>query len=270
MGRTRGVCEYCGMAVKEELTEAESSSNAKNREFLDAIDTAVHCISTADYSSAIKYAKKAEDLLSNDPAPHMVLFVSYLDSDFKKARSANSIANSMRGQKESIAITDSQYQNMMAMFANNYLEERVKDLRRSFQAIRKMGPDDIENIRSYEHRKRLEDYYGIPELKETMENVAEQCIGHCESELRLTGQADPTSWESIRKAHDRNLFLVVSSVFLDPGLAPRGISYAERYDGAINLKWEPMAKNGQIDADKARLKMFRSESRACLDWLRDL
>ena len=267
-GKTRGYCEYCGMMVKEEMSEAEAARSERNGEFLEAVKASMSCIESNDYESAIKYADKAMESLSTDPAPSLIKFVAYLDSDLKKARSAYSVGHNLLDQRQSVAMDDDQYRSVLNAFVRNYLAARAKDINRSFLALRKMGPDDLQNIRNYEYRKKIEDYLGFPEVKEAMCQAASDCIDECEGNLKLSGSLDAGSWTSLKGARDRDVFRVLSTVFIDPTVAPRVTNYVQRYVDGMGLKWESMAKSGQINASKDQIKTYRYESEVCLKWLR--
>ena len=266
-GRLYAVCEYCGTQVKQTLSESEARESSNDKSFIDAISAAIHSIEGKDYAGAIKYADKAEDIKASDPAPSRVKFIAYLPTDFKKAASQYRIAVSRRAEKDSVAMSDEQFMAVLGVFCRNYLEDRDKDIRRMVTTMGRIGPQDIENVRVYEFRKRGEDYETIPELKQAMEATAEQCLSECESSMSNAGRMDGSGWKDLMDARTRCLYRLATILFVNKALASRSAECISKYDRAINQKWEPLVKSSSMGADKRDLKNFRAESSAIFNWV---
>ena len=265
-GQAFAVCEYCGTQVKQILTEGEINKVAKDKGFVDAITAAVHCIESKDYKKAISLADKAEEMDASDPAPAMIRFIAYLPTDFKKAASNYKIAGSLGRAKESAALTNDQFMLALGILCRNYLDDRDMDIRRTVTTMGRIGPQDIENIRVYEYRKRGEDYETIPELKEAMVRTAEDCLKECEDSMPSIGQMDQVGWKKLMDARRNTLYRTVTILFMDRSLASRSESCIRKYDTAISMKWESMARSIP-DIDKRALKNYRIEADACMNWV---
>jgi hypothetical protein len=261
-GKLFTMCDFCGTQVKQQLSETEFKSVEKNSEFASVISAAVHCIYSDDYDGAITYADRAATMLPGDPAPSQIKFIAYLDSDFKKAVAQYKIATDMRSREESVALTDEQYRAALAAFVANYLAEKDQDLKRMFSNMRSVSASDIENVRAYEYRKKIEDFKSIPDLDEAIAFEADACMTECEQAISGIGD-DQEKLSELRK---NNFFKVVSAVFIDPSLSDRAKACLTNYDNVAKKK-----SGGGLfgrGGSKVDTKQYHAESEVCLVWLR--
>ena len=265
-GKRMCICEYCGSPVKEELSEAEIVSVEKNKEFVDAIKAAIHCISTRDYETAREYADKAAELLHDDPAPLMIKYVSWLEADYRKATSFLAIANSKRSAGESVAISNDEYNALLSMYVMNYLTEKEADLKRMFASMRKVKPADIQNVRQYEHLKRIGLYVSDPELKDALMKTSEEFLSECESKLPSSYQLGPSEWSSLVDIRDNYLFKLSAVLFISGTYSQRCNQFLTKYSNAVNQKWESAFKSGAVSGDKDAIRNYRAEADSLIAW----
>jgi hypothetical protein len=267
-GKSSGICEFCGGQVHRNLCDSEFASMKKNQEFIDSIRASIHCIQNRDYETAIDYAEKASKLDSTDPAPMMIKYISFLGSDFRKATSFSAIAKSMMKDGGSEALTQDEYKELLAVFTYNYLYEKDKDLKRVFANMRKVRPDDIQNVGRYERMKRIEDYFTDPELKDAMITACSDYVKDCEDSMKVTGELSQSNWDELTEIRNHRLFTVSCTVFVDPGLSGRVTQYVQKYRSALNQKWEPLFKKGTVNGSKDQVNVYRYEADSILSWLR--
>ena len=263
-------CEFCGGQIREELSDVGIANLEKEKNFADTISASLHCIASKDYEGAINYADKAQDIIANDPAPQYIKFIAYLPSDFRKATAAHKIAESMRGERESVAMSDEQYMNAIVTFANNYIDDRERDFKRMFATLRKMTRDDLQNVRTYENNKRLSDYYTIPELKEGFQTAASEILKESEESMRVTDQLDQSNWNAIKDVQSNHLFKVAGTIVVDTSLSPRALEYMKKYGHALDMKWEKALKKDIAGGSKDDVRNYRGECAMFVSWLNNV
>lgn len=264
-GKSMCFCDYCGGQVKLMMSEAEVARDEKRQGFVDAIKASIHCIRSKDYKTALEYADKASELAKNDPAPMLIRYVCWLESDFKKAASFRSIAESMRAEKESVALSDDEYKVLLGAYVRNYISERDSDLKRMFMTLKKVKPADIQNVNNYEHLKRLNQYFTDDNLKEAFTITASQCLDEYEGALNQANQLDQESWNALQRIRNEDLFKAAGVLFIDPSLKQHVVQYFQKYNTAINQKWEAAFKKG-VSGDKSTVKVYRDEADSLLSW----
>lgn len=268
-GRVMCFCEYCGGQVKLQLSEAETAREERSKGFVDAIRASIHCIRSSDYKKAMEYADEAEKIEKNDPAPMLIRYISTLSTDYKKATPYLSIAKSMRSEAESRALSDEEYRQLLSIYVLNYLSDRDQDFKRIFMTMKKVRPADIQNVNNYEHLKRIDSYYADADLKEAFMSTSSEYLTECEESLKVSGQMDQATWDVIEDTRKNRLFRAAGTLFVNPSLKQRFVAYMEKYNNALNLKWE-IAFKKDVNGSKDQVRSYRSESEALLVWAKSL
>ena len=268
-GRVQTFCEYCGCQIRDQLTEAESATVGKNKEFVDAVEAAINCIQSNDYQTAMKYADKAENLISSDPAPLLIKYIANLNTDFNKSESFHSIANNMMSQNPSIILDDDKYKALLATFFMNYMSDRDVDFKRVFANTRKVKPDDIKNVMRYEDTKRTRYFVTHQELNQAMKQVANQTLADSSKNMNFSGQLDQANWTGLQEYRNKYLFKAISIAILDPSLAPQAAEATKKYSDALDMKWESAFKNG-VSGSKDEVKTYRNEAEVILNTLKTI
>ncbi|MBP5685862.1 MAG: hypothetical protein J6W72_05500 [Candidatus Methanomethylophilaceae archaeon] len=266
-GRVSGVCEYCGTQIKQMLSDAEYNHMAKNSEFTEAVSAAIQCIRNRDYKTAIEYADKAAQLVHDDPAPLHLKYISMLPTDYRKAVSFHNIALSLEGKKEE-TISESDYKELLVVFAYNYFSDREADLKRMFATMRRVGSEDINNVRRYEYNKRMSDYFTDSELKTAFDSAASEEFDAFEQKVGRITQMDNANWTAIKELRDKGLFRIGAVVMAEPSLSGRASQCIKKYQNVLDYKWESTFRNGSVDGSKDQVKGYRYECDAISNWLR--
>jgi len=200
------------------------------------------------------------------PAPDLIKGISYLPKDFKKAKSSMDLGKSLWADNGSIVMTDALYDEIITSFVLNYLDEKDTDLKRMIETIKGSGASDIENVRSFEYRRRLDDYYTIPDLKDAFIRVSDECMGRMEKEFRFSGQMTVENWAAICRFYKECLYRTVSLVFVNPELRERSLKMIAGFCRDLDMKWSSAFKDG-IDGSKDELKKYSKCSEPVLKWL---
>jgi len=266
-GRNMCYCEFCGAPVEKEMSSSEYSSMKKGNEFTDAVRAAVQCIRNKDYITALEYADKASDLDSTDPAPLLVKYVALLDKDFKKASSFAAIARSM--PKASVALPKEDYTELLRTYVSNYLSERDRDFKRVYVTYRKVKPADIENVRLYEIRKRIEPYFTDPELKEAFMSGCSEFLEECRKDVEsIRGGMTQSNWDAVSDIRNERLFFAAGTVFVDPSFAKLASQFLDAYKTILGQKWEKSFKGGEVSGSKDQVNTYRYEADSLLSWMK--
>ena len=268
VGKRVTVCEYCGSQIKEQVSDTELKYMEEGNKFSDAITAAIHCIRSRDYKTATEYADKAANMAHNDPAPFMVKYVSALPGDYRKASSFYNISKDMRAQKPSAALSEDGYRELLEVYASNYFYDRSEDIRRMFITIRRIDPDDINNVRKYEYNKRISDYEQDPELMEAFRTAAAREMEAYEKDVPSTGYLDNGTWTTVKKFRDTNMFRIGGIVVADPSQSGRALQCMQKYGSVLDQKWESVFKSGNVDGTKDQVRQYRSECDAMSRWLK--
>ena len=269
-GRVQTFCEYCGCQIRDQLTEAESSTLGKNKEFVDAVEAAIHCIQSNDYETAMKYAEKAENLIPSDPAPLMIKYIANLNTDFNKSESFHNIANDMLSKSGSIIIDDDKYKALLATFFLNYMKDRDVDFKRVFANTKKVRPDDIKNIMRYENTKRTRYFVTHQELSNAMKKTASDMLAESLNNLDVSGQMNQSTWSKLEDYRNNYLFKSISIAILDPSQAPKAAEVTKKYYDALEMKWESAFKKDGVNGSKDQVRNYRSEAEVVLNTLKSI
>ena len=267
-GKMTTFCEYCGTQIKARLTDAEFNHMEKNSQFTDAISAAIQCIRNRDYKTAMEFAEKAAQLAHDDPAPMFIKYVSSLSTDFRKAVSFRNIAITLKGSKGDESISEDAYKELLEAFACNYFSDREADLKRMFSTMRKVKPEDINNVRRYEYNKRMSDYFTDSELKTAFESAASKELDSFDSRVGRITQMDGANWNALKELRDKGLFRLGGVVMANPSYSGRVMQSIKKYESVLNYKWESVFKQGSVDGSKDQIKSYRYECSAMTDWLR--
>ncbi len=267
-GRMATFCEYCGCQVREQFTAEESVAYGKNKDFMDAMDAAIHCIESNEYPSAIKYAEKAEGFISSDPAPFLVKYIAYLDEDFNKAQTAYKLAQTMMGKNPSIAIDDQKFKDLVQNHFDNYFRNRDQDFARMFKTVRKIGGDELLNVMRFENNRRISFYNTDPVLQEGMKSAVERHVSNMKSDFKVTTQISPDNWNAIQDFRSRYLSETLTMAILDKSAVASYADVINRYSDAVDMKWESAFKSNQVQGSKDLIKSYRNEANAVLNALR--
>jgi len=269
LGKNEGFCEYCGNPVRRQRTEAESFSDSRDREYTTIVNAAVAYIRHGEYKMAIEFADKAAAIRPGLPAPDMIRGVAHLPKDFKKARSSLEIGKALWSDNGSVVMTDELYDELITSFVLNYLDEKDKDLKRMIETIRGTEASDIENVRSFECRRKLDDYYTIPDLKDVFIRVSVECMDKMENDFRFSGQMTADNWAMINRFIKEGLYRTVSVVFVNPELKGRSMKLVGDFYSNLDMKWSSAFKNG-VNGSKDELKLYSKYSEPVMKWLRSL
>ncbi len=262
-GKTECFCEYCGNPVRFQRTEVDE----KDSEFISTVNAAVVSIRHGDYKTAMDFADKASAIHPGMPAPQIIKSICYMPKDFKKAKPLFDIGKSMWEKNGTIALTDSLYEDILSSFVMNYIEDRDADFKRMIETIRGSGVSDIENVRVFECRRRLDDYYTIPDIKDAFLKISFECMGHMEDDVRFSGQITSENWGQIRRFYKECMYRTVGLVVINPELSSRSYRMVDGFVRNLDLKWGPAFKDG-IDGSKDELKIYARYSEPILKWLK--
>ena len=269
-GRSMCYCQYCGSQVKIEMSDAEITHMEKNNEFVEAVKAAIHCLAIMDYKNAIEYAEKASAIHHDDPGPVMVKYLATLDLDYKKAVTLYSLSQILRDSRESEALGDEEYKDVLETFASNYLVEKEKDFKRMFMSMKKVKPADIHNVWVYDRTRKLDTYFKDKELQEAFMHTMSDRISECESEFSVSNDVSQSNWDAIVGFREKYFFKLAGALFVDPSLRQRYSVLLTRYSNALNLKWEAAFKRDQVIGTKDEVRLFRDESDSILAWIKSM
>ncbi len=265
-GRVQTFCEYCGCQIRDQLSEAESATVGKNRDFVESIDAGINCIKSNDYESALKYADKAESFLPSDPAPSMIRFVCYLNNDFNKSQASYSIVQDQLSRGGSVAISQERFKDILAMYFMNYIDDREKDFKRMFASFKKVKYDDIRNVASYENTKRIRYFTTNSELTESMKETSSSFLSEVEK-TGFSGSMDQANWNAITQFREGSLFKMIGASLLNAESKPKAADLVSRYSQALDMKWESAFKQG-VSGSKDMVKSYRNEAEVILYYLK--
>ena len=146
--------------------------------------------------------------------------------------------------------------------------DREADLKRMFATMRRVGSEDINNVRRYEYNKRMSDYFTDSELKAAFDSAASEEFDSFEQKVGRITQMDNANWTAIKELRDKGLFRIGAVVMAEPSLSGRASQCIKKYQNVLDYKWESTFKNGSVNGSKDQVKGYRYECDAISNWLR--